>query len=50
MMLQLITCFYYTIPSNNRELRLKNGAYCQVENYTIPSNNRELRHQRQLYH
>ena len=34
---------YYTIPSNNRELRHGNKFTIQVIDYTIPSNNRELR-------
>ena len=34
---------YYTIPSNNRELRLGKKRYMEIAYYTIPSNNRELR-------
>ena len=34
---------YYTIPSNNRELRLIWISSLYVLYYTIPSNNRELR-------
>ena len=34
---------YYTIPSNNRELRLDGYPVSIPQYYTIPSNNRELR-------
>ena len=39
---------YYTIPSNNRELRLTPEVDAVLDDYTIPSNNRELR-QRSCY-
>ena len=35
---------YYTIPSNNRELRRAHCLLVRESYYTIPSNNRELRH------
>ena len=37
------TTEHYTIPSNNRELRLIVAVIMARLNYTIPSNNRELR-------
>ena len=36
--------WYYTIPSDNRELQpVENGKLVDA-NYTIPSDNRELQH------
>ena len=37
---------YYNIPSNNRELQLKNTTQRKCSDYNIPSNNRELQHKR----
>ena len=33
---------YYNIPSNNRELQLRNVPRAYAADYNIPSNNREL--------
>ena len=33
---------YYNIPSNNRELQLRNVPRAYTADYNIPSNNREL--------
>ena len=34
--------FYYTIPSDNRELQLSESSQSLTSDYTIPSDNREL--------
>ena len=44
----ITSCDNYTIPSNNRELRLPSPSRSIPSHYTIPSNNRELRHLRPI--
>ena len=34
--------YYYTIPSDNRELQPQQHQHSTLQNYTIPSDNREL--------
>ena len=43
--------YYYTIPSDNRELQHDETARGIGANYTIPSDNRELqrRHEKPVY-